>query len=73
MIPGSGGGFCGGDENNPVISQREIWLKQETVIIERVTRYVSIDGRGNINDLVETDRRLENVAHVDRKGDTGRL
>ena len=54
-----------------MISQREIWLKQETVIIERVTRYVSIDKRGDRIEMLETDRMIEDVANTKSKGDKG--
>ena len=46
-------------------------MKQETVITKRVTWYVSINGRGNNNQLVDTYRRLEEVAHAKNKGRTG--
>ena len=75
MIPESGGGSAAADaardDEYPMISQREIWTKQETVVTKRVMRYVSIDGWGNSTNLVETDRRLEEVVHVKIKGDTG--
>ena len=50
------------DDDAPVISRREIWMKQETVITKRVTWYVSINGRGNNNQLV--DNRVDRVEAV---------
>ena len=62
----------GRDNDDTVIYRGEIWMKQETVITKRVMWYVSINGRGNNNQLVETYRRLYEVAHAKNKGDTGR-
>ena len=47
-------------------------MKQETVITKRVTWYILINGQGNNTELVETYKRLYEVAHTKNKGDTGR-
>ena len=46
-------------------------MKQETVVTERVTWYVLIDGWGNSTNMVELDRRLKEVAHAESKDKTG--
>ena len=46
-------------------------MKQETVITERVTWYVLINGRCNNTELVDTYKRLKEVAHAKNKGGTG--
>ena len=46
-------------------------MKQETVITKWVFWYILINGWGNNTDLVETYKRLYEVAHAKNKGGTG--
>ena len=62
----------GRDNDDTVIYRREIWMNQETVITKWVFWYILINGQGNNTELVETYKRLYEVAHTKNKGDTGR-
>ena len=46
-------------------------MKQETVITKRVMWYISINGRDNSTELVDTYMRLDELAHAKNKCDTG--
>ena len=58
----------GRDNDDTVIYRREIWMNQETVITKRVTWYILINGQGNNSELVETYKRLYEVANTKNKG-----
>jgi len=49
---------------------RAMWKKQETVIHERIVKYITVEPDGTVHELVETDKNQSEVLHMECK-DTG--
>jgi len=49
---------------------RPLWKKQETVIQERIVKYVTVEPDGSYQELVETEKNQTEVTHMECK-DTG--
>ena len=44
-----------------------LWKKHETVIQERIVRQITVDGEGNINELITTDKSQNDIIHIESK------
>ncbi|GMH91535.1 hypothetical protein TrVE_jg5516 [Triparma verrucosa] len=49
---------------------RPLWKKQETVIQERIVKYITIEPDGSIQELIESEKNQTEVTHMECK-DTG--
>lgn len=44
-----------------------LWKKHETVIQERIVRQITVDGEGNTNELITTDKSQNDIIHIESK------
>ena len=70
-----------GDEENPNENRNQggtkntaaMWKKHETFIEEKIVTYITKDEDGTIHKLVETEKRQNDIVHMECKGENGEL